>query len=117
VVYVVLENEDAADTFEALPGLKALARQGVYLPHVWAEGHASLGNYMAMWSGHEPTTQGKADCAGQPYGSCVLPADVPTIATLLDRKRLPWRVYSEGMAGAPFGGSCLHPPNRPRPDL
>jgi len=117
VVYVVLENEDAADTFEALPNLKALAKQGVYLPNFWAEGHNSLSNYEAMWGGVEPTTQGKADCAGMPYGTCVFPASVPTIATLLDAKKLPWKVYSEGMAGAPLGGNCVHAASRNLPDV
>jgi len=117
VVYVVLENEDAADTFEALPNLKALAKQGVYLPNFWAEGHNSLSNYEAMFAGVEPTTQGKADCAGMPYGTCIFPESVPTLATLLDAKRLPWKVYSEGMAGAPLGGNCLHALDRNLPDV
>ena len=117
VVYVVLENENAANTFESLPNLKALAKQGVYLPNFWAEGHNSLSNYEAMWAGVEPTSQGKADCAGMPYGTCIFPASVPTIATLLDAKKLPWKVYSEGMAEAPLGGNCLHAPNRLLPDV
>jgi hypothetical protein len=117
VVYVVLENEDAADTFEALPNLKALAKKGVYLPNFWAEGHASLDNYEAMFAGVEPTTQGKADCAGMPYGTCIFPASVPTLATLLDAKRLPWKVYSEGMTGAALGGNCLHAQDRNLPDF
>ncbi|HUR51896.1 MAG TPA: alkaline phosphatase family protein [Mycobacteriales bacterium] len=117
VVYVVLENMNASATFEASPTLKALRRKGVYVPGFWAEGHNSLSNYEAMFAGVEPTSQGKADCLGMPYGSCVFPASVPTIATLLDAKRLPWKVYSEGMDGAPLGGSCLHSPSRLLPDL
>jgi len=117
VVYVVLENMNASSTFEASPTLKALRTQGVYVPGMWAEGHNSLSNYEAMFAAVEPTTQGKADCAGMPYGTCVFPASVPTLATLLDEKRLGWRVYSEGMAGAPLGGNCLHAPSRSLPDL
>jgi hypothetical protein len=117
VVYVVLENADAASTFEALPGLKALAKQGVYIPGFWAEGHNSLSNYEAMFAAVEPTTQGKADCAGMPYGTCIFPARVPTLATLLDEKKLGWKVYSEGMAGAPLGENCLHAPDRNLPDV
>ncbi len=117
VVYVVLENMNASSTFEASPTLKALRKQGVYLPSFWAEGHNSLSNYEAMWAGVEPTAQGKADCAGMPYGTCIFPASVPTIATLLDAKRLPWKVYSEGMSGAPLGGNCLHAPDRNLPDV
>lgn len=117
VVYVVMENENAANTFEALPNLKALGKQGIYLPNFWAEGHASLSNYEAMWGGVQPTTQGEADCLGMPYGSCIFPESVPTIASLLDAKRLPWKVYSEGMAGAPLGGNCLHALDRNLPDF
>jgi hypothetical protein len=117
VVYVVLENMNASSTFEGSPTLKALRRKGVYIPGFWAEGHASLSNYMAMFAGMQPTPQGEADCLGMQYGSCIFPASVPTIATLLDAKRLSWRVYAEGMAGAPLGGNCLHAPSRQLPDI
>ncbi len=112
VVYVVLENMNAAKTFEASPVLKRLRSQGVYLPNFWAEGHRSLSNYVAMFAAVEPTPQTRANCKGLRYGDCVFPANVPTIATLLDEAGLTWRVYSEGMAGAPGGGNCLHPPTR-----
>jgi len=72
---------------------------------------------MSMFGGIEPTTQGKADCAGQPYGSCILPASVPTFGALMDTARLPWKVYSEGMAAAPGGGNCLHAVDRNAPDF
>jgi hypothetical protein len=117
VVYVVLENESAPATFEKAPALLALRKQGLYLPGFYAEGHASLDNYEAMFGAVEPTTQGKADCLGMPYSSCVLPASVPTLGALLDAKKLPWKVYSEGMAGAPLGGNCLHALNGNLPDF
>lgn len=117
VVVVAFENESATSTFEAAPALRALRRKGLYVPGFFAEGHASLDNYESMFGAVEPTTQGKADCAGQPYRSCVFPATVPTLGALLDRARLPWKVYSEGMAGAPLGGNCLHAPNGSLPDF
>ena len=116
----MLENESATATFEdsaAAPHLFALRRQGVYVPGFFGAGHASLDNYEAAFAAVEPSTQGKADCAGQPYGSCIFPASVPTLASLLDAKRLPWRIYSEGMAGAPGGHDCLHAPDRNAPDF
>ena len=116
----MLENESASSTFEdkqAAPHLEQLRRQGVYVPNFYAAGHASLSNYEAAFAGVEPTAQGKADCAGQPYGSCIFPASVPTLGGLLDRGRLPWRVYSEGMAGAPGGHNCLHAVDRNAPDF
>jgi hypothetical protein len=51
-----------------------------------------------------------------PYGSCIFPASVPTLGALLDAAHRSWRVYSEGMAGAPLGGNCLHSPSRLLPD-
>lgn len=117
VVVVVLENESAGDTFEKAPALVALRNKGLYVPGFFAEGHASLGNYESMFGAVEPTTQGKADCAGQPYSSCIFPASVPTLGALMDAAHLPWKVYSEGMAGAPLGGSCLHAVSRSAPDF
>jgi hypothetical protein len=119
VVVVALENESATSTFEstAAPHLMALRKQGLYIPGFYAEGHASLDNYESMFGGVEPTTQGKADCAGQPYGSCIFPASVPTLGALMDEAHLPWKVYSEGMAGAPGGGNCLHAVDRNAPDF
>jgi hypothetical protein len=117
VIIVVLENASATETFEKAPGLVALRKKGMYIPGFYAEGHASLGNYEAMFGAVEPTTQGKADCLGQPYSNCIFPASVPTLGALMDHARLPWKVYSEGMAGAPLGGNCLHAQDRHLPDF
>ena len=119
VVVVVLENEGATSTFEspAAPHLMALRKSGLYIPGFYAEGHASLGNYESMFGAVEPTTQGKADCAGQPYSSCIFPSSVPTLGALMDNAKLPWKVYSEGMSGAPLGGNCLHAVSRNLPDF
>jgi len=120
VVEVMLENESATSTFEdaaGAPHLFALRKRGVYLPNFFAAGHASLDNYEAAFGAVEPTTQGKADCAGQPYGSCIFPATVPTFGALMDAAHKSWRVYSEGMTGAPAGHNCLHALNRNAPDF
>jgi hypothetical protein len=116
----MLENESATSTFEdakAAPRLVALRRLGVYLPNFFAAGHASLDNYEAAFGGVQPTPSGEADCLGQPYGSCMFPASVPTLGATLDRSHLTWRIYSEGMNGAPAGHSCLHAVDRSAPDF
>ena len=119
VVEVFLENENATATWEDpahAPALQELRKQGAYIPNFFGVGHASLDNYEAAFGAVEPTTQGKADCLGQPYGSCIFPASVPTIANLLDDAGLGWKVYSEGEEGAPGGHPCLHAPSRNAPD-
>jgi hypothetical protein len=119
VVEVFLENETATSTWEdaaAAPALQDLRKQGAYIPNFFGVGHASLDNYEAAFGAVEPTTQGKADCLGQPYGTCIFPASVPTIASLLDEGGLGWKVYSEGEEGAPGGHPCLHAVSRNGPD-
>jgi hypothetical protein len=119
VVELFLENEDATATWEDTahaPHLAELRATGAYIPNFYGVGHASLGNYEAAFGAVEPTTQGKADCLGMAYGSCIFPASVPTIATLLDEQGLSWKVYSEGEEGAPGGHACLHAPSRSLPD-
>jgi hypothetical protein len=120
VVEVMLENESATATFEnpaAEPALAKLRRSGLYIPKFYGVGHASLGNYEAAFAAVQPTAQGKADCLGEMYGSCIFPATVPTFAAPLDASRHTWKVYSEGMNGAPLGGDCLHPISRLAPDF
>jgi hypothetical protein len=119
VVEVFLENETATSTWENAadaPELQKVRAMGAYIPNFFGVGHASLDNYQAAFGAVEPTTQGKADCLGMPYGSCIFPASVPTIADLLDAAGLGWKVYSEGEEGAPGGHPCLHAPSRNAPD-
>lgn len=120
VVVVFLENESATATFEdasAAPALAALRRQGSYIPDYWGAGHASLDNYIAVFSGEQPDTATEGDCLGMaPDPSCLYPASVPTLATTLDRAGLSWKIYSEGMDGAPAGHNCLHSPSLSLPD-
>ena len=119
VVEVFLENETATSTWEDAahaPALQQVRALGAYIPNFYGVGHASLGNYEAAFGAVEPTAQGKADCLGMPYSSCIFPASVPTIASLLDEAGLGWKVYSEGMDGAPGGHPCLHAPIPNAPD-
>lgn len=119
VVEVMLENESATSTFEdpaAAPALAKLRQEGVYVPNFFGVGHNSLDNYEAAFAAVEPTAQGESDCLGQPYGSCIFPASVPTFGALLDAYGRNWKIYSEGMTGAPGGGNCLHSPDRNLPD-
>jgi hypothetical protein len=118
VVEVFLENESASATWEnsANTALQQARAMGAYIPNFFGVGHASLDNYQAAFGAVEPTTQGKADCLGMAYGSCIFPASVPTIGNLLDGAGLTWKVYSEGEEGAPGGHPCLHAPDRNAPD-
>src|SRR5437879_536301 len=118
VVEVFLENEEAGKTWETggPAHLQAIRQAGLYIPNFYGVGHASLDNYEAAFAGVAPTPQGTSDCLGQPYSSCIFPGSVPTIADRLDDAHLPWRVYAEGMAGAPNGLPCLHSPERQMAD-
>ena len=118
VVEVILENESATATFEdpSNSALQRLKAKGVYFPQYYAAGHASLDNYIALFGAEQPDTATEADCLGMAYDSCWYPATVPTLGALFDSKRLPWKVYSEGMDGAPAGHSCLHGPAPQLPD-
>lgn len=121
VIVVFVENESATNTFEAgaanAPYFTQLRNSNAYIPGYYGVGHASLDNYLAVFSGQQPTLLTTHDCEGVPWGQCVYPSSIPTIATLLDAAGLSWRVYSEGMEGVPaIGGPCLHPASRDAPD-
>jgi phosphatidylinositol-3-phosphatase len=120
VVVVFLENESATATFEdpsAAPALATLRKEGSYVPNYFGVGHASLDNYLAAFSGEQPDAATEGDCLGMaPDPSCTYTASVPTLATTLDKAGLSWKVYSEGMDGAPGGHNCLHSPSLSVPD-
>jgi phosphatidylinositol-3-phosphatase len=119
IVVVFLENESATGTFEdasAAPALAALVKEGSYVHDYWAAGHASLDNYLALFSGQQPDASTEADCLGMAPASCMYLASVPTLATTLGRAGLSWKAYSEGMEGAPGGHNCLHSPTLSTPD-
>ena len=107
VVIVVLENSSfdqvAGGGFAArMPYLASLAARGVTLDRMYAIGHASLGNYLAMTSGNAPNAKTSADCLQY---DCVYPrgrdADV---VDQLEHRGLTWKGYMDGMT-AP----CRHP--------
>ena len=101
---IVLENEDAADTFGNAAKSPYLARrlteQGEFIPNYYGTTHFSLGNYIAMVSGQSSNPQTQADCLfytemlpgtigpdGQAVGQgCVYPAAVKTVADQLERQ-------------------------------
>jgi hypothetical protein len=136
VFIVVLENEDAADTFgdkTDIPYLaNTLAGQGALVRNYYATGHLSLDNYISMVSGQAPNPYTQADCPtytnvtpalpssdGQVVGNgCVYPPGVQNIATQLEGNGYTWKGYMQDMANsAPSQpATCRHPAlNSPDP--
>jgi len=129
VFVIVLENEDASDTFSTpapAPYLAVTMRAaGAYIPNYYGVGHDSLDNYVAMISGQAPNPDTQADCQtfvnfpaddllpdGQENGQgCVYPADVPTLPQQLQGAGLTWGAYEEDMGADPARESsvCGHP--------
>jgi hypothetical protein len=129
VFIVVLENEDASDTFgdrTDIPYLaNTLAGQGAFVRNYYATGHLSLDNYISMVSGQSPNPYTQADCPvytnvtpalpssdGQVIGiGCVYPPGVQNIATQLEGNGYTWKGYMQDMANsAPAQpASCRHP--------
>lgn len=129
VFIVLLENEDAADTFgpkTEIPYLaKRLKSRGAFVPNYYATAHLSLPNYVAMISGQAPNPESQADCqgfndivpgtitaSGQVLGQgCVYPPGVITIANQLEGAGYSWRGYMQDMAnGLPDEPArCRHP--------
>ena len=129
VFIVVLENENASDTFgpnTQIPYLaKTLASQGAFVPNYYGIGHFSLDNYIAMVSGQAPNPQTQIDCQtytkftpgtpapdGQYVGQgCVYPPGVQNIATQLEGNGYTWKGYMQDMGNsAPAQpATCRHP--------
>lgn len=93
VLVVVLENQDPAKTL-AQPFLGQLAARGAYLRNYHAVARPSQPNYFAMTAG---STFGVTN-----NNPVVL--DVPSIATLLEKRGLRWKAYAEGYPGGCFTG-------------
>src|SRR3989442_11598860 len=67
VVVLVLENEDASDTFGATSPahyLNGLRAEGTFLPQYYGTSHVSLGNYVTMMSGLPANPSTTSDCLG-----------------------------------------------------
>jgi phosphatidylinositol-3-phosphatase len=127
---IVMENENADNTFSATPPAPYLGTtmrsEGAFLPNYYGIGHESLDNYLALISGQPPNVQTQSDCAfyndmhststaanGVAIGQgCVFPSSVKTIANQLEAAGHTWRSYNQDMAaGAAAGESttCRHP--------
>jgi hypothetical protein len=127
---IVLENEDAADTFgphSPSPYLgKTLRAAGAFVPGYYGIGHESLDNYIAMVSGQPPNPQTQADCLlytemvalsvredGVAVGTgCVFPPAVKTVANQLEDSGRTWKGYMQDMASGVMAGetpACRHP--------
>jgi phosphatidylinositol-3-phosphatase len=129
VFIVILENEDAANTFGQKTEIPYLAdsmkSQGAFVPNYYGTGHLSLDNYISMVSGQAPNSYTQADCPdytnifpglpgsdGQVIGlGCVYPSNVQTIANQLDGNGYTWKGYMQDMANsAPAQtATCRHP--------
>jgi hypothetical protein len=113
VFEIVLENEESSAIYaaDAAPYFNSLAAQAVKLNAMYGAGHASLDNYMAMFSGNEPNPNTELDCSAAAPG-CAVPADqhgMPTnLGDQLEAAGLTWKVYAESMP-AP----CTYSPTAP----
>jgi phosphatidylinositol-3-phosphatase len=127
---IVMENEDADDTFSAIPPAPYLGttmrEAGAYLPNYYGIGHQSLDNYLALISGQPPNLMTQADCVfygdmlatgTSPSGvvegqGCVFPSQAKTVANQLEESGHSWRSYNQDMAagvGAGESTTCRHP--------
>jgi hypothetical protein len=127
---ILLENENAEDTFAAVPPAPYLGttmrEEGAFLPNYFGIGHQSLDNYIALVSGQPPNLATQADCLlftdfralsyetnGVAVGQgCVYPAAVQTVANQLELSGQSWREYAQDMASSVDQGepaSCRHP--------
>ncbi|MDX6603611.1 MAG: phosphatidylinositol-3-phosphatase, partial [Solirubrobacterales bacterium] len=127
---IVLENENAAQTFGPNPPAPFLAKTireaGAFIPNYYGIGHLSLDNYIAMVSGQPPNVATQADCQtysefapgiigedGVAIGQgCVYPTPVQTVANQLENSGHSWRGYMQDMANSFTAGepaTCRHP--------
>jgi phosphatidylinositol-3-phosphatase len=131
VFVLLLENQNAANTFSGRPLAPYLARtliaQGAFLPNYYGIGHASLDNYVALVSGQAPNERTQLDCPlfadfvaqrpgldvhGQVLGlGCVYPDIVKTLPDQLEAAGLTWKGYMEDMGNDPKRerATCGHP--------
>ena len=127
---IVLENENAEETFGANPPAPylgtAMRAAGAFIPNYYGIGHESLDNYIAMVSGQPPNVATQSDCQvfsamapgtvgedGVAVGQgCVFPTAVQTVANQLEQSGHTWRGYMEDMANSAGSGqpaTCRHP--------
>ncbi len=127
---IVLENENAENTFGAVPPAPYLGttmrNAGAFIPNYNGIGHQSLDNYLALVSGQPPNLATQADCLlytemtplmtnsdGVAVGQgCVFPRSVQTVANQLENSGHSWRGYMQDMANSVSAGepaTCRHP--------
>jgi hypothetical protein len=100
VFTIVLENKTyeqvtSAEGQAAMPYLTGLTAQGVTLDQMYATGHLSLGNYIAMTSGYKTNEKTRADCF---FYDCVYKdSKSRNIGDQLEGKGLTWKGYMEDM--------------------
>ncbi len=131
IFLIILENQAEDNTFGSLmpvPYLSAtVAGQGAFVPNYYATSHASLGNYISLFSGQSVTTLNQEDCPtySQILAStvaaynqidgigCVYPATVTTLADQLVGAHYTTKGYMEDMGNDPTreGSPCgqTHP--------
>jgi hypothetical protein len=98
VVVVVLENEAQKDVLgsPSAPYFNSLASRYAVLSRYGAVARPSLPNYLALVSG---STHGiRSDCT-----ACVVSAT--SLADTLERARLTWKAYAEGLPAPGFTGA------------
>ena len=87
-----------------------LRAKGLLLSHLYAVGHESLPNGIALLSGRLTTDVTRGNCPVY-GGDCLAPADVPTVAGQLTGAGKTWKAYVESIASP-----CRHPdPESPDP--
>lgn len=97
VVVVVLENQDYADVVGSafMPFLNALAAQNALATQFYANTHPSLGNYIFMTAGVDPT-------GNQDAWAGTWPGD--NIARQLTAAGKTWKVYAESLPSVGYTG-------------
>ena len=98
VVVIVLENKSCAQVVGSAqaPYLTRLARRGAFASRYYAVAHPSLPNYLALVGGS--TFGVSSDCAG-----CSVRGT--SLVDQLERARVSWKAYMEGMPRPCFGGA------------
>jgi len=94
VIIIVLENTDYEDAIRD-PYLKSLASQGTLFSNLHGNFHPSYANYLAMVGG---------DFFGTVFDQQKT-INAPTVADLLEAKKLTWKNYAEGYPGNCFLGN------------
>jgi phospholipase C len=98
VVVIVMENKECSQVVGSsdAPYLNALGRRYALLRNLYATGHPSFPNYLAMTAGSRLGTTVDATCA-----TCQYPQR--NIVDQLEAARMSWKAYMEGMPSPCYG--------------